>query len=224
MGLIKRTSGDYLQQMQALLPRGLAWSRDQDAWLTKLLDALAQEFGRIDARFQNLLDEADPRTTYELLPEWEASASLPSGCAPAGQTYAERRAALVATLTERGGQSASYFESLARSLGYLITITGNKPRQFADAFGADYAADEWWWIFDVNAEQTAVRARTFNSPFGEPYATWGFEMLECAINHDKHSHRIVRFIYGSQEVRLMILLLIRTQQQGLLDVQLNPLI
>jgi uncharacterized protein YmfQ (DUF2313 family) len=71
----------YLQQLQALLPRGLAWPRAVDAHLTKLLSAFSLEFARVDQRVDDLLDEADPRSTLELLPEWERMAGLPDPCA-----------------------------------------------------------------------------------------------------------------------------------------------
>jgi uncharacterized protein YmfQ (DUF2313 family) len=56
---------DYLSQLQALLPQGAAWTRERDAALTRLLDAFAEEFARVDARARQLLDESDPRSTYD---------------------------------------------------------------------------------------------------------------------------------------------------------------
>jgi len=61
---------DYLHQLQALLPSGPAWPRDRDAVLTQLLAAFAEEFARIDARTAQLIEEADPRATYDLLADW----------------------------------------------------------------------------------------------------------------------------------------------------------
>lgn len=57
---------DYLQQLQALLPIGAAWSRDPDAEITKALTGMAQEFTRVDGRGEALLSEFNPATAVEL--------------------------------------------------------------------------------------------------------------------------------------------------------------
>ena len=110
MGL---TADAYLGQVQALLPPGLAWTREQDAVLTLLLQGLAEELARVDGRADDLVDEADPRTALELLQEWEAVCGYPDECLESGATPQERRAAVVARLTARGGQSRAYFIALA---------------------------------------------------------------------------------------------------------------
>lgn len=109
---------DYLAQLQALLPRGAAWPRDPNAVLTQVLEALAQEPARLHAEALALLDEADPRTTAQLLYDWERVAGLPSPCVTTEQSTAERRNALVARLTGVGGQSRQYFIDLATRLGF----------------------------------------------------------------------------------------------------------
>lgn len=103
MGL---TSTDYLAQLQALLPPGPAWSKDEDAPLTRLLTGLAQELARVDGRALQLAKEADPRTVAELFADWERVAGLPDDCAIAfggDQTVAQRRAALLGRLAALGG-------------------------------------------------------------------------------------------------------------------------
>lgn len=119
----------YLAQLQALLPSGVAWPREPEAVLTRLLAAWAEELARVDRRAGDLLREADPRATLELLPDWERVAGLPDACAPsAASTIQERRAALVARLTSTGGQSVAYFRDLAAALGYdAIEITEYRP-------------------------------------------------------------------------------------------------
>jgi uncharacterized protein YmfQ (DUF2313 family) len=75
------TDTDYLRQLQALLPPGPAWPKNDDATLTRLFGALASELARVDGRAWQLLEEADPRTTAELFLDWERVAGLPDACA-----------------------------------------------------------------------------------------------------------------------------------------------
>lgn len=65
-----------LRDAIALLPRGVAWSKSPDSRLGKLLDALTRELDRVEARAADLLRESNPRTTSELLLEWDAIVAL----------------------------------------------------------------------------------------------------------------------------------------------------
>jgi hypothetical protein len=87
------TSGAYARQLKALLPQGVAWNLEPDSMVSRVMLALAEELARIDGRAAALIQEIDPRTTLELLPDWERMLALPDICAPAAQTLQERRAA-----------------------------------------------------------------------------------------------------------------------------------
>lgn len=80
----------YARQMKALLPPGRLW-RMVASVLADFFLACAQELERIDARVQDLLREGDPRTTDELLPEWEKEYGL-----TASGSIDERRARVIA--------------------------------------------------------------------------------------------------------------------------------
>jgi uncharacterized protein YmfQ (DUF2313 family) len=153
----------YLRPLQALLPPGPAWPRDDDAELTQLLDGLAQEFDRVDSRELALLEEIDPRTTSELLADWERVAGLSA----AGKTTAQRRAALHARLLGHGDPSRALMAELAAALGYAISIREyHDPFVAGSAAGASLFQDEWshaWHVYssigtDDAALQAALRA------------------------------------------------------------------
>jgi len=191
-----RSQADYLAALQALLPSGLAWPRDAEAELTHLLDAIAAEFERLDGRADTLLNDADPRTTYEMLADWERIAGLPSACmAGISQSVAERRDALLAALTERGGQSRAYFIAIAAKLGYTITITENRTRRCGFLCGTPFGGSDWQLTWDINAPLNTVRRRACGAPCGEAFGTWQNTLLECLINDDKPAHTAVRYIY-----------------------------
>lgn len=194
------TETDYLRQMQALLPPGPAWPKDDDALLTRMLGALAAELARVDGRVRQLVDEDDPRMAAELLLDWERVAGLPDTCvALSGQTQsiAQRRAALVARLTMLGGQSKAYFIALAASLGYTITITEFRPFRAGQSRSGDPVATNWQFAWQVNAPlNTVTPFRAGNAVAGDPINSWGNKLLECVISRFKPAHTTVIFVYS----------------------------
>lgn len=73
----------YAAALEQMLPPGDALPRG-DSFLRDLLDALAQEFARVESAALNLFDELDPRTTLQLLPDWERVLGLPDDCTGGG--------------------------------------------------------------------------------------------------------------------------------------------
>lgn len=195
MGLSR---ADYLSQLQALLPQGPAWPRDPAALLTRLLDGFAEEFSSIDARGTQLLDEADPRTTYELLADWERVAGLPGTCALLAGidlSVEQRRAALLAKITERGGQSRAYFIALAARLGFTVTITEFHEWSVNDDVEYALNGSDWNFAWQINAPLHTVIDWTADSDVEMPFAVWGNALLECALSKDKPAHTVVLFAY-----------------------------
>lgn len=74
------TGDQYGEQLDALLPQGLAWPRENDARMRALIRGLAEEFARVDALGNDLLREVLPSTTIEMLSDWERVAGLPDNC------------------------------------------------------------------------------------------------------------------------------------------------
>lgn len=189
------TTDDYLQQLQALLPQGPAWSREADAVLTKLLTAFSEEFARVDSRIDGLVNEADPRTTNELLADWERVAGLPDLCTGIPETISLRRELLVSKLTNVGGQSRQFFIDLAAKLGYTITITEFKRFRVTSRVNEVLNDSDWAYAWRVNAAQDTVRRFTVTGRVNEPLATWGNTALECVITRLKPAHTLVQFAY-----------------------------
>ena len=196
MGL---NADQYSEHLSALLPPGQAWTREQGTTLQNLLRALAEEFARVDVRAHALLGEVIPGRTLELLQEWELTAGLPDTCVQSGQTLQERRNALVAKLTNSGGQSKAFFIALAAYLGFTITITEYRPfRVGISAVGDALSNGDWIFTWKVNGEETTiVYFRAGLSAVGEPLRKWGNEILECVINQLKPAQTHVIFAYGA---------------------------
>lgn len=190
---------DYIEQLASLLPPGIAIRRETDTDVYKLLNGMAEELARIDARGDDVLRESDPRTTVELIGEWETQVGLPDEClGDIDQTLQQRRNAVVARLTGRGGQSRQFFIDLAASLGYTVTITEFRPFRAGISEAGDALTNgDWIFTWRVNAPETTITYfRAGASTAGEPLRAWGNEQLECAIERVAPAHTIVQFAYS----------------------------
>lgn len=174
------TAADFLQALQNLLPRGRAWPRDPAALMTALLSGLSPTYARLQARDNELIVEALPSSTDELLPEWESTLGLPDPCAGPNPTLPARQAAVLARFSNNGGQSADFFIAYAALLGYVITITVYSPFVFGDNFGEALYGEAWAFAWTVNA----------------PVAAETNPVLECEFMRLKPAHTTVSFVYS----------------------------
>lgn len=128
-------SSAYQRMLLALLPPGSVWRMTVDSVLSKLLLGSADELDRVDDRVADLLDEADPTTADELLPEYERELAL-----AAASTIEERRANIVARLIRRQRFRPEDFKQvLAPLLGlapFQIEVI-ERSRAFVIAIGDD---------------------------------------------------------------------------------------
>lgn len=191
---------EYIKQIQRYLPRGYAWDAKVDPAtnLYKLLQAVADEAARVDCRGCDLLDEVDPRTTFELLEDWERVLGLPDHCTEQGTTLQERRNAVLWKLNLLGGQSKQFFIDLMAYFGFQITITEFRPfRAGLSTAGQPLYNEEWIYCWEVNAPlDTFIYFRSGISTAGEPLRTWGNDILECILNQLKPAHTCLHFTYS----------------------------
>ncbi len=189
----------YLAQLQALLPPGRALTREPSAVLTAVLAALAEEFGRVDARALQLLEEADPRTAYDLLPGWERVAGLPDSCAgDIVRTLEDRRGAVWAQLASVGGQSASYLIARAAEIGHTITITEIRPTiagvmQAGDEVVAQHEHRHYWQV-NVPVDNTYAFVAGVSTA-GDELGYWQPIRLECLFARLKPAHTDIIYNY-----------------------------
>lgn len=190
----------YTALLQALLPSGAAWPRDDGAVLTQVLGAMADGMARIDDRAVDLVNEADPRSTMEMIGGWERVAGLPDACsAGINTTLQERRAALVARLTATGGQSVGYFAALIAILGYSATIEQFRPAICGIARCGRRldgpASVRHTWRVTVHGPR-ATRARTGQSQAGDKLVKiTRAEDLACMLHRLKPAHTTLILAY-----------------------------
>lgn len=112
MSLKAMSAAAYARMLKALLPPGQL-RLDEDAVLSGAVEGAAEELARISQRAADLLEESDPRTATELLPDYERVLKLPST-----GTLEERRARVVSWLLRRQRvRPADYRKVLAPILG-----------------------------------------------------------------------------------------------------------
>jgi len=191
---MSRNADAYTTLMLSLYPPGSAWPRDVDSVRGRILAAIAAEFARIDAAFEQILAERTPRTALWLLPEWEASLGLPDECTGAATTIAERRAIAWARMIATGGQSPAYFIEVARALGYEIEIDQFRARWYGRRpMGGHYGGQEMQAVWRVRVADTTRPRRYGRSYCGEPYTTWGNYPLVCLLRRLAPAHTTVLF-------------------------------
>lgn len=196
--VVARPAEAYAAQLTSLLPRGALWERGADPTLDKLLLWMGREFARIDQRIADLLREADPRETVEMLPDWEAEVGLPDPCSGPASTLQGRRAEVLQRLQMQGGASRAYFIALAAALGYEgATVTEYAPFTARSRCTEPVTAPDWWWTWRLNiAAEFTIRRFTARSSCNEPIRAWGDDALECVVRRLKPAHTHVLFGYA----------------------------
>lgn len=176
----------YQQSLLALLPQGSAWLRDDDTALALLIKGLAEEFARIDARAQQLIDESLPSGVIELLERWEADYGLPDSCSSVVQTFDQRISALEQKYKLYGSQSRAFLVSLVDAYGLIANISEYKESVFGGDFGGYFWGTDWAFVvqFDIEIPDTITDIDSTKS------------ILECSIARILHAHKYPIFVYG----------------------------
>jgi uncharacterized protein YmfQ (DUF2313 family) len=160
-GDVDPEADDYVDVLVQLLPKGAPWENwREDETLLGLLRGLSHEAARVELRVWNLLEESDPRTTLELLPDWERVYGLPEPCGVPPSTIDGRRRALHAKMAAKPQGNIPFFLQLAANLGYPDA----EIRSFHDPFTCEsdcidslfgwegYWADAWVMLPNATSE------------------------------------------------------------------------
>jgi uncharacterized protein YmfQ (DUF2313 family) len=186
---------DFANVIHALMPRGLVWPRDPTAVQAQVIAGLAPTWARHTASNNQLLVDAFPATSVELLPEWEATLGLPDPCAGESPTLQGRQQQVVARLTNSGGQSVPYFIAYAKTLGYDVTVTEFAPfRAGQSSAGDPVGTQDWFFTWQITAPlNTITYFLAGQSGAGQPLESWGNEVLQCELTAIKPAHTYLNF-------------------------------
>lgn len=175
----------YVKLLKQLLPPGAAFNVEAGSTVSKVLDAIADEFVRIDARSVDLMNEADPRTANETLADWEKMLSLPDLQVPViPATTAGRQVAITQKYVATGGQTAAFFIALAAACGYVVTITTFVAKILRVGFRVNDRV--------YGAEYAYAMQFNVSPPAGTALAHADFERV---IRHATHAHIKDIFVY-----------------------------
>jgi len=197
--VIARTAEEYRRQLRGLLPAGPAWDPELVPQVDLVLSGVSVEFARLDARAADLLNEVDPASVSELVPDWETVMGLPDSCLGPNPAFEDRRLAVRRRLVEVGGQSRAYFLEIAISQGYPNpTITEHRaPRMGRSHFGSAHFGTwgaQFLWTLNTGGRQH--KGRRFGASFwGERFGANLGDALECLIRRPAPAHTVVRINY-----------------------------
>jgi uncharacterized protein YmfQ (DUF2313 family) len=188
---------DFQQAMLRLLPRGRVWRRDPGSTLSALMLALAPTYARgMQAAAQVLID-ASPATTENLLVEWEESLGLPDTCTASNPSIEQRQAAVRAKWGARGSLTIAYFVALAANLGFTITITEFTPFTVDRPCDEALCEPEWSYVWQVNAPQVVTFYFAVDeSGVDDPLEVYDAGELVCRIRADAPAETIVFFTFS----------------------------
>jgi uncharacterized protein YmfQ (DUF2313 family) len=176
-----------------LFPRGFAWNGKN---LLKLKKGMAPEYVRTDDRAEDLINELDPRTTDEMLPDWEELTKANEGCAPVAEGKAERQRRVSEKLTSRGGSSKPYLIRIAAALGVPITIEEFQPFRVGRNRVGDRLNGEDWknWFWVIAPSYLRKVFRVDKNRVGDRLVEVATD-LECEIREKKPANTKVFFKY-----------------------------
>ncbi|CAM3717390.1 MULTISPECIES: YmfQ family protein [Xenorhabdus] len=142
------TAKDYQRAGLQLLPNGLAWSKDPDGNLAKLMLATGEEFARVDAINAALLEEIYADRAFMLLEDWEEFAGLPDCSIDKESSINSRRQAVKAKLIMSGSLCNQFYERLAADRGYRVKLEERYPHHcLRDCNYPIYPDINWFRVF-----------------------------------------------------------------------------
>lgn len=150
------TRQHYTAAFLSLLPSGPIWSRALNGIITRLASVWVQPIKRNGDRAANLLTDAFPATTQELLPEWQNTLGLPDPVQPSGQTLEQAQGQVVARLVGSQATSIPELEALAKTLGYTVTFTPQTAFYFGMPFGSQFGGEGWNFVLLATVQDIAT--------------------------------------------------------------------
>ena len=136
--------GDAADTLARHFSLGHAWQafRTPGKTARKLLEGYAEAYEDMTRALCRLAGEIDPRTTTDLIAEWEAALSLPDACLPSADTIEKRRERILFRLSKRRWTTAQDWHDLAALFGLEIRITPGwlvqKPALYAHQYPKRY--------------------------------------------------------------------------------------
>lgn len=188
---------DYRQMLLDLLPPGIAWNRNPTSNLSKLMDSRAKGAEVVDAQASKIPEEANPKTSIELLPDWFRVAKVPSICLQKFGvilTDEEKRIQLLFKLSLTGSLSkAAILDAITRA-GLTATIEEAFVATVGRPVGIPIADEQWTFVFIVTSPDLGLDFfEVGQEDAGDPLVIEN-GLLRCIVNDHKPAHTLAIFI------------------------------
>ena len=165
------SSADFTSALLGLLPRGRVWPKEISSVQAQAASCFAPTFQRISDTAVDLIADAFPGTTSDLLSEWELTLGLPDACTvPGSQTIAERQRAVAEKISAAGGPQRSYYLQMATQLGLSAIIDEFQEACVGPTSVGDFLYGDGWpwsWVVSIDPEYYGtLPAATLNCRLG----------------------------------------------------------
>ena len=178
------------------MPRGKAWSRDEDGDLNSFLRALARRLSQTEFDAENLLPEMRPETTFMLLEEWEKYLELPE-CGQLSGTVDNRRRAVVEKYHRKGGLSPWQIEAVAAALGFTIRVTVILPHHCMRSCMYPLYSARYRWTLQIEVIGISGGRFTCIDNVMTPLLSERAKELECVLTKYRLGGTAYDYFYSS---------------------------
>lgn len=184
----------WLDVLQQLMPRGVAWNHSINSKQTKLLAPLANALATTDNECDLMALEMQLTHTQLLLPEYEQYFGLPE-CAGLAPTIVERRKNLITKDKLKGGLATWQIEQLAADLGFEIKVEELWPHHCLRSCIAPIYAQLWRHTLKVTVLSVPNAYFTCIDTVLTRLISNDARILECTLNKYKMAGKYYDFHY-----------------------------
>lgn len=204
---MSRSADHVHQEMLSLLPPGWIWPRaGEDSLLAAVLRPAAVLIAEIEATSEAMMDEIDPRTAVDCLPDFERVLGPdPCGRDSAGLSLAARQQLAHQRWTARGGQSIAYFTALAARRGMEIRIREAHPSQVGVLLAGDElvnSPEQFVWRIELLLGQWDF-FRAGEHTAGDLLYTFELSDIECDLRRLQPAQSRLIFTYVPEYTELV---------------------
>lgn len=184
----------WLNALQQVLPRGKAWSREENADLTAFLRGLAYRLSRAESNADLLLTEMRPETTKQLLEEWEEYLALPE-CDIGAGTFEDRRRAVTEKYHRKGGLAPWQIEAVAAALGFNVRVNVILPHHCMRSCMYPLWPFRYRWLLQIEVLDVSGGRFTCMDNVMTPLLSDRARELECVLTKYRLAGTGYEYIY-----------------------------
>jgi uncharacterized protein YmfQ (DUF2313 family) len=175
-----RTAQEWAGYYASMMPPGEALDLSEGGLFWHTFQALGFELARFDSLVDELIAEADPSTTTELIGDWERMLALPRVCQTPPVGLALRRSLVLALLTRSPDLSPQMLIDALAVIGADVTI----KEYFPESVPGDLPLSNRW-KYDVTIAPDWGVIQEFEiglSQTGDPLGTVEAGDLDCFLD------------------------------------------